>query len=1114
MTATTSVRQLAWEFRRTILQGTSAGTPDPLYTLFSADEVISAGVRHCGLTVTTLDPKDPLLAGAVAVLDRDVQAIWCSAVRSPEASRFDVAHELAHCVLHPTEPLSAPCTIASEAAEVPPPYGEAYITGYSPAQRKEVDANTFAAELLLPCPLVRTLQQQHVSIGEVADRLGIPQSVLHSQYAYALLIDTPHQPAPHRETEGAHSLQSPLDGLDAWQYAAATALDRPVLVSAGPGTGKTRTLVARALYLIQNGAPPEGILALTFSNRAADEMRRRLAEVAPHAAHRMWIGTFHAFGLEILRRFGKVIGVPPTFRVLDPVDAVALMERHLGRLAVDDFFDLANPFAAAADLLRAIYRAKDEVIAPEDLRNIATNLEGQEDADRVQAIVAAYAQWQRILDEEHVVDFGDLIYRPVQLLRSHPQVRASLRNEYRHILVDEYQDINRASAELVRLIAGQGRGLWAVGDLRQAIYAFRGASEDHIRSFREVYEGAEIKELGVNYRSLPRLVQMFNGLSASMEGIHQGSWSAKRPGEATVVVAVADDEDAQADGIAGAIRAFHEQGIPYQQQAVLCRTNAQADDLAQRLADRGIPIFYLGNLLNRNEIRDLLCLMALAAEQDCIGLLRVASFPEYHIPRAELQPIFVRIAQGTPVVEALAASGSEGARTLGAHLMMLASCHDAYDLLNRYLFQISRYLDGLIEDSSAGARQRRMGIYQLLTLAANEVYRRGAAAPGAFLAHLRRLAATGEDVRARTPCVAESFEAVRILTVHAAKGTEFQCVYVANLAADLFPVKPRNSKPVLPGVELAGPGGPSFHNEEARLFFVAASRARDHLFLCCPRTIRSKGRAVSPLLARSLPGFKHLAQHVLWRAEPSPHLETGPATRAVEISPVTEEIAFHELETYLDCPRRFYYQRLVGGYAMVHPSIASRVRDCVYRALERVYSTVATDQRTAEAIEPIFQEAWNASGLDNHPAAERLRRRAITMTLNAAQIQARPITFKTELDGCTVRILADHVEQKDGCATVERWSIRLGKTKVRPPARYALLRKAARDTLSGASIRLVERDLYSGTAAEIPEPPQGEPFHIERYRKALAGIREASYEAHPTNSTRCPLCPFYFACPA
>ena len=1114
LSTSTSVRQKAHEFRREIFRHTLASTSDPLHTLIRSDDVIAAGVRYCGLTVIPLEPTDPLLAGAVAVLDRDLHTIWVSQARSPESARFDIAHELAHWALHPSDPLTSECTVEASDAEVPVPYGDTYIMGYSPAQRREVDANAFAAELLLPSPLVRSLHQQNISFTEVAEALGLSENVLLAQYIYALLVDRPDEPILPVQSVAEHRL-SPLDGLDPWQHAAATALNYPVLVSAGPGTGKTKTLVARALFLIGHGVQPENILALTFSNRAAEEMRNRLAAVAPAAVHRMWIGTFHAFGLELLHRFGRKIGLPARFRVLDPIDAIALMERHVARLPLNDQFDLANPLLVAAELLRAISRAKDEILAPEELITYGEDVESPEDTDRLRAIAAAYAEWQRILHEEGAVDFGDLIYRPVRLLRDNARVRAALRNEYKHILVDEYQDINRASAELVRLIAGSGNGLWAVGDLRQAIYAFRGASEHHIRSFTTDFPGAQIKELGVNYRSLPRLVQVFNGLSASMEGIHQGSWTASRPGEAKVVVAFAENEEAQAEGIANAIRSFHEQGIPYREQAVLCRTNAQADDLAQRLAERSIPTFYLGNLLNRPEVRDLLCLISLSSASGSAELLRVATLPEYDIPAEEVQRILAEVDQGQPISDVLAASPCEGARKLAHHLNALASCHDAYDLLRRYLFQISRYLDPLLQNMDVASQQKRTAIYQLLTLAANESKRRGAASGKDFLAHLRRLAATGEDVRARTPCISEHFDAVRILTVHAAKGTEFRCVYVANLAEDLFPIRPRYSQAVLPGMQQIGDEEQSRNREEARLFFVAASRARDHLYLCCPCTVRGRSRSVSPLLSRSLPGVRHLSHEVHWSAPSPPKECPAPAPKStVTLQPVAE-LSLRWLDLYLECPRRYYYQRVLTGDRLEPQTTAMRVAHCVRQTLERVYDTLPVGQRTPDVLELLFQEVWSASELVKHPASERLRERALVMTLNAARIEARPMVLKTQMDGCLVRVRADHFHISEGCAVVERWRFSLGPTRVTLSPGHAVMRRAAAETLGGSkSVRLMERDLYRDTLEEIPEPQNSGASAINKYRQALNGIRQGHFEANPANPTRCPFCPFYFACPA
>ena len=212
-------------------------------------------------------------------------------------------------------------------------------------------------------------------------------------------------------------------------------------------------------------------------------MRLRVAEADPEAAPRIWIGTFHAFGLELMRKYGTHLGLPSKISVLDPSNSISLLERMLPEMDLDHYQNLYDPALYLRDIMAAISRAKDELVGPEEYaeiaesrRNVATTSEEIEKAERAVEVARVYTAYQKALDREHLLDFGDLIFKVVSLLRAHTDVRTTLQSTYRHVLVDEYQDVNRASGLLLREVAGAGAGLWVVGDTRQAIYRFRGAA--------------------------------------------------------------------------------------------------------------------------------------------------------------------------------------------------------------------------------------------------------------------------------------------------------------------------------------------------------------------------------------------------------------------------------------------------------------------------------------------------------------------------------------------------------------------------------------------------------------------------------------------------------------
>ena len=525
--------------------------------------------------------------------------------RSP-GPPFEAAHALAHVWLHGRSHLClSPDKDPAETGEAP---GSALskVGDCSPPQRRENEAAVFAAELLLPGPLAeRLFWEENLSSDAIAAKLGLPAARVEWQLAESLLLPP--------LTESAEERAVPVSGaaaLDESQQAAAEAASGPLLLGAGPGTGKTKTLVGRCRFLTERqDVPAEKILALTFSRKAAQEMQERLlaAGVGDERA-RPWVGTFHAFGLETLRRFGDRIGLTGEIKLLDALDAVTLLENHLAELNLIALDNLYDPAQHLGGILRQISRAKDERCSPEHYaalchamqvsaraeadalaartgkmlkREQETVAKELENAARALEVAHCYGVYERLLSEHGFLDFGGLIGRTVALLEAHPDVRATLQAEYPHVLADEYQDVNRSCAHLVRLLAGDdARGLWAVGDHRQSIYQFQGASPANVAAFERDYPAGKRLELGVNYRSRRPIVDLFG---QAVQG--GGGWQAHRgcaefEAYPAVTVAAAPDADGQACGIAEAIRDLQAAGWEYRDQAILCRTHSQAHSLA------------------------------------------------------------------------------------------------------------------------------------------------------------------------------------------------------------------------------------------------------------------------------------------------------------------------------------------------------------------------------------------------------------------------------------------------------------------------------------------------------------------------------------------------------
>ncbi len=499
--------------------------------------------------------------------------IWLHPNLTPEKRAFAIAHELGHFTLHRGERIAfhPPCTEAEVNEQADPGnlrHQDHRIEEYSPRARRELEANAFAAELLAPCAEVRRLFSllPGCNADMVAEYFGISSALAQQRLMDAVLsarptiVDRrPSQPfsSPVGNQTNAPTADDLIAHLDPYQKEAARA-SGPALVIAGPGTGKTATLAGRVAHLVtERGIPPERILALTFSNRAAGEMRERLERYQlPH--ERLPVMTIHAFAANLLREYASRVPcapgerkLEPDFRILDEPDAFLLMETLLGELPLRYYRSLNNPTEHLRNLIIDFSRARDKLLSPdeylalvaqmppqpkmeadEETDELTRNKKGRraksqppagtytpEDIARARERAMAYAVWDRALRQRGLVDFGGLIQRAVELLRANPEVLTDVQQRYPEILVDEFQDTNYAQGVLLLLIAGaRGHGLWVVGDRNQSVYRWRGASPANLTRLVEQYPTLRRFHLRRCYRSVPSIVTFGSAIAARMAG--------------------------------------------------------------------------------------------------------------------------------------------------------------------------------------------------------------------------------------------------------------------------------------------------------------------------------------------------------------------------------------------------------------------------------------------------------------------------------------------------------------------------------------------------------------------------------------------------------------------
>ncbi len=1118
---------------------TSTGLPTD--DVPSAATLLAAAARLTNVECQELPAGHKLLDGAEAVFDAACEMIWLNRDTPPARAAFYLAHEYAHVWLHRDYARCAEPDLVAGNADNASLTGAQRVEGYSLLERREREANVFAQEFLLPTDLLRGWYlERGLGATEIARRVGVEIGVVYHQLARALL--TPILPtAASDEIAGADG------GLDPSQEEAACVAHGPFLLEAGPGTGKTRTLVARITHLLGQGVSPTSILALTFSHKAAEEMRTRVAAVAPDAAARIWMGTFHAFGLELLRKYGERLGLDKP-GVLDPVDAVAVLERGLTDLNLEHYQNLYEPTTYLADILAAISRAKDELVEPAAyeglaaaMRAAASTPEEVTAAEKAREVARVYAYYQGQLAQAGQLDFGDLIARAVALLRGRPDVRAAVRQTYGHVLVDEYQDVNRASALLLRELAGDGRGLWVVGDARQAIYRFRGAAPVNMRLFAtDDYPGAVVQTLGYNYRSQPVIVATVAAMAPQMRataGLPFAPWHPARTDTGGCVrLQTAADDEAERALIAQEIERQHDAGVAYRDQAVLCRTHTTLARVASHLEAAGVPVLYLGNLFERPEVRDLLALVSLAADPHGSGLVRVAAFPEYNIPLTDVRALFARAWERNkpfPGALALAASaedispaGKEGIARLARHLDGLCYGPKAWTLLVAYLFDRSAYIRDVLSGDTVADQQRRLAVYQLLQFAHDQSRANretGVDPKRGFLRYIRRLEALGEE-RAlhQAPEWASGLDAVRLLTVHAAKGLEFRAVYVPALAHTYFPLTERRD-PCPPPAGMLAQGDAEAHEEEEEcLFFVALSRARDNLFLSYAARYGKTSRRPSPLLPL-IAAHTPLPTPVM--AVDTEDVAPGEPSRPPPLEGPRPVLAASALHVYMDCPRKFYYEYRLGLGGRREDSAYVQFHQCVYAVVRWIRQERAAGHAVDDGVaEERLAAEWAEHGPCDHAYAAMYHQQACAMVQRAvrdAVVRGRGRVEGSEwevtLAHGRVTVEPDNVEVIDheGGQTVVVQRLRTGRVSKaeRDEPIYGLYHKAASHVYPEATCKVQAYSLSTDDEENIALTDKTVGTRLKKYDVAFVGILHDRFPAQP-DARRCPRCPHYYICPS
>ncbi len=634
---------------------------------------------------------------------------------------------------------------------------------------------------------------------------------------------------------------------------AGSTAEGPILILAGAGTGKTRVIAHRIAHLLQRDSAltPANFLALTFSRKAAREMLERVERLTGTYADTLGVFTFHGFCNRFLQDYALELGLPQRFQLLDSTETWVFFRKLLPQIRLKHYLNLSNPTECIDGFLKFISRAKDELVSPEDFHRYAEGLEESEERKRALEMASVYSVYQQQMREHQCLDFGDLIMESCRHLEARPGLLAQIRAQYRHILVDEFQDTNVAQIALLKLLAGDGRQLCVVGDDDQAIYRFRGASFASFLLMQEAFPNVKTLRLRHNYRSTQKILSVSERLiqnNGTDRYDPDKRLTAEGPAGAPVSVEQVSSNVHEAGRAIEVIQsaACTSGGEPqWNQVAVLYRAHAHRDTLVEALRAHHIPFLVRGRyaLLNDPAVKDVIALLKVLQDpDDSVSLFRLLSHPVWDLPGEDLLAIS-RTCKEQEITLLRALRQAKHLSLKAASQKRVAQLLAELDRLKRQLPQrdVIRLMDALTEGSSLRA------VFRMPVTAEGD--------PVAILAGLKRLAHryTQSHPEEQSPAEflwyldsalkagmsdsadEESWEVgnrVQLMTIHQAKGLEFDCVILLGMVQGRFPARSRPEQIPFPVALMKEslPKGDFHLQEERRLCYVACTRAKRHLY--------------------------------------------------------------------------------------------------------------------------------------------------------------------------------------------------------------------------------------------------------------------------------------------
>lgn len=774
-----------------------------------------------------------------------------------------------------------------------------------------------------------------------------------------------------------------LIGLNKEQKNAVEHKDGPLLIVAGAGTGKTTVVTRRIAHLIERGVKPEKILAMAFGEKAASEMEERVDQLLPIGYYNLQISTFHSFGERLLKEFGLAIGLPD-FRVLDEAGQWLLVRNNLESFELDYYRPMGSPTWLIRSLTSHFSRCKDELITPEEYLAYAEQLKLQKDrgeagdgydrdeAGRLSEIANAYHVYNRLLLKNGYLDFGDLISYPLQLLRKRPQILAQLQKRYQHLLIDEFQDTNYAQYELIKLLAAPTNNLTVVGDDDQSIFKFRGASISNIMHFQKDYKDAKFISLTKNYRSSQKILDISHKfirqndpdrLEVKLQIDKHLKSQTKKAG--LVRVLETPDSAAEAAAVIETIKGTGKK-IDWNDYAILARSHEALVPFLNELEAHQVPHIYVASrgLYRKPIVLDILAYFKIMLNHhDNASFYRAAKLDIFSIKHSELVDLIQYAKKKT-------LSLYEGAQKFKGFSEMLSSLDKhSKDIRDRTVGEIFvRVVNDLRLNSVGRAGEAKQLDNARFLEAFNRKVRHFMDKSvdktlSVFMEELLFEQEAGEQGHlVQDPDAGP--EAVRLMTVHAAKGLEFKEVFIVGLVDKRFPSIERKEAIQIPVPLIKDllPEGDAHLEEERRLMYVAMTRAKENLYLS---RATDYGGKITKKPSRFLVELGLAKEE---KPQPTGKTAFSPANQQIRL-PVPKSFSYSQISAFRACPLQYKYRYVLklpeaGSGAL---SFGNTIHNTFEKFLRHAKSmdqpdlfgeNQKTQAPTIKTLEKLYEESW------------------------------------------------------------------------------------------------------------------------------------------------------------